>query len=166
MTKRFPVLVTALVMGLAITGCSGDAASGDASSGVTRTEPKSTPLPSHMDLGPSPAGIAKDVKITECPTAKGAVVAKGTAKNSGKKPTDMSIMVIWLKSDSGNPLGSGIAALKQVKPGESKDWSVKATLVADADRCVLNALAGTAEPSGNSSASASAAASTSASTGG
>ena len=67
----------------------------------------------------------------------------------------LSIIVIWLKNNSGDPLGSGIAVLKQVAPGKSENFEIKANVVEQADRRVLNAQAGqiTAAPKTSSPAS-------------
>lgn len=70
------------------------------------------------------------------------MVAKGEAKNSAAEPRDIAVMVIWLKKDSGTPLGSGMIVLPQVAPGATVDWQVEANVVDVADRCVLNATAG------------------------
>ena len=131
---------------LALWGCSdGDGGESDASAPASpaAADPaqQASPLPVPPKLKGS-AGIAKDVDIVECPTTEGKVTAKGTAKNSAKQKKDLVVIVIWLKNDSGDPLGSGITTLKGVEPGKSKDWAVDATLVAPADRCVLNATAG------------------------
>ena len=102
--------------------------------------------------GPEPVqGVVKDVQITECPTTKGEVTAKGKAKNSAKEARDLSVIVIWLKNNSGDPLGSGIAVLKGVPAGKTVDWSVKAKVVDQADRCVLNAQAGQLQASASPS---------------
>lgn len=148
LSSRTGVALAASLALLALSGCTdgGDSEpspSVPASAAGDPTQPaeQASPLPVPPKLTNS-AGIAKDVAIVECPTTEGKVSAKGTAKNSAKKAKDLVVIVIWLKNDSGDPLGSGIATLKDVKPGKSKDWTVDTTLVAQADRCVLNATAG------------------------
>lgn len=147
---RTGAAVAASLAMLTLAGCSGDADKSEpdsdapASSAAAEAKPakQASPLPAPPKLK-DPKGVAKDVAIVECPTTEGKVTAKGTAKNSAKKKKDLVVIVIWLKNDSGDPLGSGITTLKGVEPGKSKDWSVDATLIAPADRCVLNATAGT-----------------------
>lgn len=152
-TTRLITSLCTIGLALSVGACSADSATTEPTPTATRV--KSTPLPQVPNLGAKPAGIAKDVKITECPTAKGNQVAKGTVTNSAKEARDLSIIVIWLKNNSGDPLGSGIAVLKQVAPGKSEHFEIKANVVEQADRCVLNAQAGqiTAAPKTSSPAS-------------
>lgn len=148
-TPRLIPPLCAVGLALSLSACS--AAEGEKPTTPTSTPPaaqvKSTPLPAVPNMGKDVQGVAKDVKITECPTNKGEVTAKGTATNSGKAARDISVIVIWLKNNSGDPLGSGIAMLKDVPAGKSANWSVKAKVVDQADRCVLNAQAGQLTPS-------------------
>lgn len=111
--------------------------------GSTQPTRKASPLPSQPNMGPNANGVAKDVTILACPTEPGAaVVAKGNVKNTAKETRDISITVIWLQNDSGNPQGSGIVLLRDLKPGESRNWEVKAETVAKSDRCALHAISG------------------------
>ncbi len=136
--------------GLLLVGCTcagTDASSPDNTPSASPTPtpsvaPKSTPLPTPPDFGEDKAGVAADVTITECQLAAGDVVAKGTAVNSASEPRDIAIIVIWLKEDSGTPLGSGMTVLSQVEPGATLDWQVATQTVDLAERCVLNATAG------------------------
>ena len=148
-TTRLITSLCTIGLALSVGACSADSATTEPTATATRV--KSTPLPEVPNLGAKPAGIAKDVKITECPTAKGNQVAKGTATNSAKEARDLSVIVIWLKNNSGDPLGSGIAVLKGVPAGKTVDWSVKAKVVDQADRCVLNAQAGQLQASASPS---------------
>lgn len=142
-TSRLAAALAGLALLAGLAGCSGPSPT-PSPTGPTPSETiKASPLPSQPNLGPTPAGVAKDVTITECPTDPGeAVVAKGTVKNSATQTRDISITVIWLRNDSGSPLGSGLVVVRGVKPGETKGWEVKAHTVAKSDRCALHALSG------------------------
>lgn len=142
------MLVAGACLGLAACtgGAGGDQSPGpdasSASAAATSAAPKSTPLPAPPDFGDSKAGVAADVQITECPLAVGDVVAKGTALNSAAEPRDIAVIVIWLKNDSGSPLGSGMVVLPQVPAGETVQWEAAGVTVDMPERCVLNATAG------------------------
>lgn len=145
MTKKLLPLGVATVLAASLVGCSNDAPAESPAETPTAAVPSSTveasPLPTPPKLTKS-EGVAKDITIVECPTTKGAVVAKGTAKNTAKERRDIVLILIWLKNDSGDPLGSGMAVMKDVGAGKTKEWTIKATLVDQADRCVTNATSG------------------------
>lgn len=135
-------MAAALVLGIGLAACSGDGGADPSPTPTRSSIVQSTPLPEPPDFGDTTAGVAADVTITECPLQTGEVVAKGTAVNSSVEPRDMAIMVIWLKNDSGTPLGSGMVVLEQVPAGESVEWEVSGVTVDLPERCVLNATAG------------------------
>ena len=151
-TKRLIASLGVTGLALSLGACSGSPAPTQPTATPTAASTvKSTPLPTVPNLGKTVQGVVKDVQITECPTTKGEVTAKGKAKNSAKEARDLSVIVIWLKNNSGDPLGSGIAVLKGVPAGKTVDWSVKAKVVDQADRCVLHAQAGQLQASASPS---------------
>lgn len=141
--RTLPV-VAGLLVGLTACGggTSGTSAS-PSSSSTPRTTVSSTPLPAEPDLGDGAQGIAKDVTITDCPTATGEQTAKGTVVNSAAEARDLSIIIVWLAdATGGDPLASGITVLQDVPAGETREWSVSGNVVTQADRCVVNARSG------------------------
>lgn len=125
-----------------LAGCSNK--DGDAQSSPSATAPTvaSAPLPKEPTFNKTPVGAVADVKVTECGLEKGNQTAKLELVNSAKKPRDYSIMVIWLKNDSGTPLGSGLVKQEAAAPGKKMELTAKAKVVDQADRCVLRVLAG------------------------
>lgn len=145
MTRLTSTLALGAALALALSGCTGNDAKKDEApppAAPTTQAPQASPLPNPPDLGPNKKGVVADVKITACPTDKGQMEAKGTAVNSADQKRDMTVIVVWLKNDSGQPLGSGMAVLRGVDPKKTVEWTVKADVVDKADRCVLNAQAG------------------------
>lgn len=140
--RRMLMVASAIVVGLGLVACTGEGGTDQSPSPVPASTAKSTPLPTPPDFGDSTAGVAADVTITQCPLQTGEVVAKGTAVNSAAEPRDIAVLVIWLKNDSGTPLGSGLTVLEQVPAGETVDWEVSGVTVDLPERCVLNATAG------------------------
>ena len=142
--RRLPLALTslALVAGLAMSGCSkNDDATSDPSASATKAV-AAPPLPSTPAFKKSPAGALVDVKVLDCPTAKGEQTAKLELTNSAKAARDYSIMVIWLKNGSGTPLGSALVKVQDAAPGKEQTVSAKAKVVAKADKCTLNVKAG------------------------
>lgn len=135
-----------LVAGLALAGCTkDDQASPSPSDGAsTSAAPTSTPLPKEPTFADkTPAGARADVKVVDCPTGKGEQTVKLELTNSAKKARDYSILVMWLKNDSGTPLGSVLITKQDAAPGKKVALTGKAKVVTDADQCVLKVLAGT-----------------------
>jgi hypothetical protein len=116
-----------------------DATVSESTDATPTDEPSSTQV--FTDMGDDFAGILSDVTTEKCPVEKGAVEAKGTVVNSAKKARDIFIGVIWLKKDSGDSVDGGLGEFtaKNVGPGETVKWSVKAELGQKPGRCVLQA---------------------------
>ncbi|MGO4957256.1 hypothetical protein ACTQ49_08285 [Luteococcus sp. Sow4_B9] len=144
--KALSILTCALLAVGSFAGCTKDDEKADgatdksAAAVPTVTAP---PLPKEPTFKGDPVGAVADVKIVDCPTEKGEQTAKIALTNSTKKARDYAVMVIWLKNDSGTPLGSGLVTSKAAAPGKKVDLTVKAKVVDKADRCVLNVKAGT-----------------------
>lgn len=103
-----------------------------------------TPLPKDPTWKGSPAGGLADVTwdANKCGKDKGKQTVTGTVTNSAKVARDYAIMIMWLKNDSGTPLGGNRVIVNDVKPGETKEWTLTANVADKADRCVPNVLAG------------------------
>lgn len=142
-SPKSPIVIaacTALALaGLA--GCSGKDGDADPtpSAAPTVTAP---PLPKSPAFKGEATGAVADVKIVDCPTEKGEQTAKLALTNSTKKARDYAVMVIWLKNDSGTPLGSALVTQKAAAPGKKLELKAKGKVVDKADRCVLNVRAG------------------------
>lgn len=137
--------VGAVVLGSVLGGCSKTEttvektvtpATPSASAGVSAT------LPAIPGFKGKATGAVADVKVVKCPTEKGEQTVELALTNSTKKARDYAIMVIWLKNDSGNPLGATMVTAKDAEPGKKTELSGKAKVLAKADRCVLNVQAG------------------------
>lgn len=119
--------VGAVVLGSVLGGCSKTETTVEKS--VTPTTPAvSATLPAIPGFKGKAAGAVADVKLA--------------LTNSTKQARDYAIMVIWLKNDSGNPLGATMVTAKDAEPGKKTELTGKATVLAKADRCVLNVQAG------------------------
>lgn len=142
--RRLPLVLTscALVAGLALGGCSKDDKSSETTPTATKAAVPGPSFPAVPAFKKSPAGALVDVKLVDCPTAKGEQTAKLELTNSTKAARDYSIMVIWLKNDSGDPRGAALVKQQAAAPGKTIKLTAKAKVVEDSDRCVLQVLAG------------------------
>ncbi|WP_420175968.1 hypothetical protein [Luteococcus sp. OSA5] len=137
------VIICAIFALAGLAGCSKAGEQSEASSpSVAMPTVSAAPMPKQAAFKGGDTGAVADVEIVDCPTGKGSQTARLTITNSTKKPRDYAVMVIWLKKDSGTPLGSGQAVHKAAAPGKKTDLTVKGKLVDNADRCVLNVRAG------------------------
>ena len=142
---RKPLALAAIcALALAPAGCTSKSTSTATSTTTTVSTPApAATLPADAKFKGKKAGAAADVKLVDCPTAQGDQTAKLELTNSTKAARDYAIMVIWLKNDSGTPLGAAMVKQKAAAPGKKLPLSVKARVVSQADRCVLNVYAGT-----------------------
>lgn len=134
-------LALCTALGLGITGCSSDEEkpADPATAAPAVTAP---PLPKEPTFAKTPAGAVGDVKVVSCGLEQGEQTAKLELTNSAKAKRDYSIMVIWLKNDSGTPRGSGLVKQLDAAPGKKISLTAKAKVVEKSDRCVLKVLAG------------------------
>jgi hypothetical protein len=144
---RTVVAVAIAVAAIAQAGCSGDDDGKD--KGVKKDDPTAGQVISPDDMPAIPVvkrpqGIIADTKMDACSTEPGKVEANGTVKNSSKKPRDLAVVVSWTSGSGGDVVGRGVATFKSVPGGDTKKWSVEATVKADAAvQCVVTAQAGT-----------------------
>lgn len=152
MTTSPTPVVLALCAGLALTGLVGctnkdkDGAQAGASTSPAATKATVTapPLPKEPTFAEkTPAGAVSDVKIVDCPLEVGEQTVKLELTNSTKKARDYEVLVIWLKNDSGTPLGSTLVTHKAAAPGKKVELTAKGKVVEKSDKCVLKVLAGT-----------------------
>lgn len=142
--KSPAVIATCAALALAgLAGCSGKDGETETSPSPTVPSVTAPPLPKSPAFKGEATGAVADVKIVDCPTEKGEQTAKLALTNSTKKARDYAVMVIWLKNDSGTPLGSALVTQKAAAPGKKVELKAKGKVVDKADRCVLNVRAGT-----------------------
>lgn len=133
-------LAACAALSLWMAGCSSDEKAADSASAVPQVS--APPLPKEPTFAKTPASAVGDVKLVSCGLEKGEQTAKLELTNSAKAKRDYSIMVIWLKNDSGTPRGSALAKQLDAAPGKKIELSAKAKVVEKSDRCVLKVLAG------------------------
>jgi len=141
--------MVAVAVLLSATACSGDdepkggktpsKAPTSADTGIISPE-----LPKDPKFEGKTDGVIKDVVVKSCDTEKGPVAAAGTATNSSKKTQDIVVSISWAVTTTSDVVARGIASLKDVKPGDTVDWDVKADLKSsETVACVATALRGT-----------------------
>lgn len=145
----------ALALVLALGACSDDTPDAASPATASDTEAGSQETPatdgviSPVDLPADPTfsnkaqGVIRDVAVKECTTGPGAVTASGTATNSGDFKRDVVVTVSWTVGSTGDVVAKAVGAVRNLKPGESGDWSVDADVPGDlAASCVTLAQAG------------------------
>jgi hypothetical protein len=86
-------------------------------------------------------GDIQALSLAKCPTDAGKVKAKGTIKSSAKDVVDYVVSISWT-NDTSDVMGRGDAVLRDVKPGDKVDFSVKADVAEGATRCVTGVIYG------------------------
>ncbi len=122
------VTVATLLSGCGLFGDGKDSAdakpSASASIDPDRTSPSDLPeVPQIKDF----EGAVKDVKVGECPTAKGDNKVSGSVKNSTDAAQDYVITISWITSRS-DVVARGVATVEDLPAGESKKWAVTGEL--------------------------------------
>lgn len=129
---------------LALSACSGDdgAASADkAGEGIVGS---GVITPSDLPDAPRlkrERGVIADTAIEECSTGPGVLEARGKVTNSAAAKRDLVVVVSWATSTS-DVVARGVATMKDVRPGETSSWSVRAESDLDGLTCVPSAVAG------------------------
>lgn len=90
-------------------------------------------------MGSHWAGIAKDVKLGDCGLKKGEVAAHGEVTNSAKSARDVQVTVLWIDQKTGATYGSKSFSRKSLEPGSSTDFTLKATIPQNANKCAIQA---------------------------
>ena len=139
--RNFGYAVLPLVVLISAAGCQHKEEPAAAPTTASVPAKKSTPLPPQPSFVDAPAGAAADVEFN-CDLEPGAKEVKVKVKNSAAEARDYSIYIIWLKADSGTPIGSGLTVVEGVNPGETKEAVLTAEVVEKADRCTKNVYAG------------------------
>lgn len=142
-TRAIAVSASLVLASAALAGCSSKDKSSDQPTTAPVAPSVAATLPAIPAFKGKVAGAVADVKIVQCPTDKGEQTVKLALTNSTKTARDYAIMVIWLKNDSGTPLGATLLKQKAAAPGKKVDLTAKGKVLDKADRCVLNVQAGT-----------------------
>lgn len=155
MMRRSAGLPSLLLVGaLALTGCGGSAepeddadaaptASGTSSDTSSQAPTVSPELPVAPEIT-RPVGAVGDLEwdAASCGTGGGGEqTLEGSVRNSSRKATDYLVNISWI-SDGSDVLGRGITVVRDVKPGSSADFTLSATVLDGATRCVPNVLRG------------------------
>jgi ABC-type glycerol-3-phosphate transport system substrate-binding protein len=150
--KTTLVACATLVIALALGACSGDDEPTSAPSpaaGSSSAPPATEGVISPADLPAEPAfdnraqGVISDVTVESCDTEPGDVTARGTAKNSGKFPRDVAVVMSWTVGSVGDVVARGVAEVEDLEPGESAEWTIETTLPGSTTAaCVPSAQAG------------------------
>lgn len=149
--KTAPAALLVLLLAVSLGGCSDDDAEPSAtpSSSAAPESPATEGVISPRDLPDDPEftnkaqGVISDVEVETCDTEPGEVEASGTATNSGKFARDVVVVVSWTVGATGDVVAKGIAAVEDLEPGDSGDWTVTATVPGSTTAaCVPTALAG------------------------
>ena len=148
--KRLSLLLVTGVLTAALAGCSGDDAPGEAPSGspsgsasVDPGNVSPTNLPDIPELKRNRGGAVKDLTLGECAYDPGKQEVSGTIESSQDKAVDYLVTVSWTTA-GGDVMGRGFALLKDVQPGASEDFTIKAKVADGATQCVSGVVFGKA----------------------
>lgn len=133
------------LVALALTGCAADTS--QLPSQVTPQHSPSwpvsvPPVPRPPTFRYPPVSARGDVQLTSCATEAGHQRVRGTILNSAAHSRDYAIIVLWLRNDSGTPFGSTLIIVRNVTAGTHRTFEATTTVVARADKCVIDVTAG------------------------
>jgi hypothetical protein len=129
-----------LALGSGLAGCTAAApASTGPSVDPSRVSPTGLPTaPTVKD----PAGDVKDLTLGECKTDAGEQVVSGELTSTLPAAKDFLVTVSWTTA-SGDVMGRGFTVLKQLEPGKTTKFDIKATVAPGATQCVKGVEYGT-----------------------
>ena len=151
MTKKtMSIALAAGLLTAALAGCSGDDKGPDGDSSTSASPSAVDParvspsdLPDIPVLKKEQGGARNDLELGECLTDSGKQSVKGTITSTLEKKADYLVTVSWTTS-SGDVMGRGFALLKGVRPGQSKDFTIRAKVADGATDCVPGVVYGKA----------------------
>jgi len=129
----------------ALTGCGGEEGEPAA---------RATPAPSVDPADVSPAGLPDipevldaqgaigDLSLGDCETQAGRRTVTGEVVSTATEAADYLVTLSWTTSD-GDVMGRGFAVLRDVPPGTSERFTIKATVAEGATLCVPGLVHGT-----------------------
>lgn len=151
--SRPAVVVCTLVLGAALSSCSGggepgddpSSASSDASSASTSpTDEPTSDVATEPGGGPgvkSAQGAVSDLQLGRCSTKSGRQTVSGKVTSSADKTVDYVITLHWT-NDEASGVGDGFRVLRGVAPGETKKFTVKAVVGKGATKCIPHVVYG------------------------
>lgn len=149
--KHSLTALVVLTLAVLLAGCGGDAepAAPPSTSATESAAPATEGVISPRDLPADPEfsnkaqGVISDVEVEQCDTEPGEVEASGTATNSGDFARDVVVVVSWTVGATGDVVAKGVAAVEDLEPGDSGEWTITTTVPGSTTAaCVPTALAG------------------------
>lgn len=145
MMKTSSMAIAAILVALTVAACSGDssdsdaaAASGSPSDGQSVDPANVSPPLKDLPRVKNRAGAIKDLTMGDCATAAGKQRVDGSITSSAEDDVDYLVTVSWTTS-AGDVMGRGFKVLEDVAPGETVDFTIKATVSEGATQCVKGA---------------------------
>lgn len=90
----------------------------------------------------NPTGAVSDLKLGDCQVDAGTQTTTGEITSSAKDATDYLVVVNWT-NDSSDVMGRGFAVIKNIQPGDTEKFTIKAKVKDGAVQCVPNVQYGT-----------------------
>lgn len=156
LAKSVAAVSCALLLGVALSSCSNDDDPGDGTSvaptgGASEsTTPAPTDDPSSSEPvaepggGPSvdgAQGAIADLELGKCSTEAGAQTVTGEVTSSADKKVDYVVTLHWT-TDEASGVGDGFAVVRNVSPGQTKKFTVKAEVGKGATKCIPHVVYG------------------------
>lgn len=129
-----------LALGSGLAGCSASLATPTGPSvDPSRVSPTDLPtVPTIKD----PQGDVKDLVLGECKTAAGEQVVTGELTSTLTAPQTFLVTVSWTTA-AGDVMGRGFKVIKDLEPGKTSKFEIKATAAPGATQCVKGVEFGT-----------------------
>jgi hypothetical protein len=146
-SARIPTIVGVLLTGaltLGLAACSGDSKDPDAtpSTGASSSPGAVDPsrvspsdLPSVPVLGSEKGGDLKDLTLGDCNTEAGEQKVDASLTSTLDSPQDFVVSLSWTTS-ANDVMGRGFKVLRNVAPGETREFTIKAKVAEGAAVCV------------------------------
>ena len=145
MNTRHGLIVSA-ALALALSACTDDEPKADPSPSATasgESTPTETVDPSNVspdDLPeiPKVKGAKGDIgalDLGDCHTEAGEQTVTGEVTSSASEATDYLVTLSWTTSDS-DVMGRGFAVVRDLEPGATEEFTIKATVAKGATQCV------------------------------
>lgn len=158
MKTRHGLIVSAvLALAIALTACSDDEPEADPSpsstgSGAGSDEPSATESVDPANVSPDDLPSIPTVEdeqgdigaltIGECPTGAGQRKVAGEVTSSATETTDYLVTLSWTTADS-DVMGRGFAVLRDIEPGATEEFTIRAKVAKGATQCVPGVVHGT-----------------------
>lgn len=131
--------VAAMAVALALTGCTGGTTApgeSETPSGPSvdpaRVSPTDLPTPPVIQ---DPKGAITDLTTGDCHTEPGEQKVDGKLTSSQKTTADFLVTISWATA-TGDVMGRGFKLVKNLAPGQTKEFTIKAKVAEGATQCV------------------------------